>query len=313
MLRALALSTLLIAAVSTDAAQASNQPGNPGQIPQPPQPIPVGPVFVYVIKPGQTNPTGDPLEQLREARITVSGPRRAYDIKALGDNTGDGSPETYLMVAAAPGNRRAIAYSVQTPIDAIDHDLRVFDLALHKQVLFFNEHTLQSQVHRATCPSKQLDAFIAQEQGKGVPKSTTDTYDYKISIDGQDAANVPQILLVEWVNNTTVHLQWPQLIVMGPPNNMGVEVMETFDFQIRVTGPGAPKLLTCAAPASLLAPPRPVLAITPPGGGSNTIKLDGVVLNFPPIFKGGPLKRVYPRTAERTAGNIPKTGPYAAP
>jgi len=313
MFRHLALATLLVA-VSTGSAQASNQPPNPGQIPQPPQPPPIAPVFVYVFKPGQTNPTGDPLEQLREARVTVSGPRAGYDIKTLADNKGDGSPETFVMVAAAPGNRRAIAYSVQTPIGAIDHDLRVFDLALHKQVLFFNEHTLQSQVHRATCPSKQLDAFIAQELGNGVPKSVTDTYDYQLSVDGQDAANVPQILQVDWVNNTTVHLKWPQLIVMGPPNAMSVEVAETFDFQIRVTGPGAPKLVGCAAPASLLAPPRAVFVLTPPGGGSNVIKLDGAVLDFPPISKfPGPLKRVNPRNAARTAGNIPKTGPYAAP
>lgn len=310
--RPLRLALSLLAALSAGAAHAKAGSGDPSHMPQP---VPVAPVFVYVYEPGKTNPSGDPLQQLIEARMTISGPRAGWWVKTLGDNTGDGSPETFFALAAAPANRLAISYSVQLPAGAIDHDLRVYDLAQHKLLLFFNEHSLQSKMHRSTCHSAQLDALIATEAANGVPSATLATYDYQISVDGQDAANVPQILLVEWINNNTVHLKWPQHILMGPQGSFLTQADETFDLQVRVTGSNAPVVLACAQPAAFTQPPRAVHKISPGGtGGAGTIKIDGTALNFPArLLKAGPILRINPRTADMAAGNIPTTGPYAAP
>jgi hypothetical protein len=310
--RPLRLALSLLAAAAAGDALAKAGGGDPSQMPQP---VPIGPVFVYVYESGVTNPSGDPLQQLVEARLTTSGARAGYWVKTLGDNKGDGSPETFHAVVAAPANRLAISYSIQLPPGAIDHDLRVWDLSQHKLLLFFNEHSLQGKMHRSTCHSAQLDGLIASQAAMGVPAATLATYDYQIAIDGQDSANVPQIQLVEWINNNTVHLKWPQHIHMGPQGSFLTTADETFDLQVRVTGSNAPVVLACAAPAALTLPPRPIHALKPGGtGGAGTISIDGTALNFPTrLLKLGPLKRVNPRSADMAAGNIPKTGPYAAP
>ncbi len=285
------------------------------------------PVFVYVTQPGDINPsTGEPRQELRLAELTSIARARARDLAVLGDNLGDGSPENFSQLAASPFNLRAVAYSIQLPIGAIDHDLQVYDLATGEQGLFFNEHTLASIIGRPPCHSPDFDAFLASEMAAGVPAAALAGYNFQIQVEGADSANVPEIETIARVDDEILYLRWPfRVRVTG--TGADVQWQETFELQLNVAG-GMPALAACIAPSAMQSPPGPIVALSPGGSGpQGLITVDGRNVLFPapppklsqvqtlqpqrppsfPTGPGSPTVRLETRTALMAAGTITRT------
>jgi len=230
--------------------------------------------FVYVQETDGKTPDGSDAQVARLARITAglkSGPidPKASDVATLMDTAALASPTSIVWIGASPKNARVLVYSAETPINALDHNLNVWNMATGAAAPLFNEHTASGVIKRGVCPSPVFQNYLTTAYADA-PQPVKDALDFKIAVDGSEGGNVPAPQIHGWADDNRVVLTWMFMLQVSDGALIGPE---TFDLIVNWPAANAKATLTCAPKPAI---PNPATALS----ANPTIRLHGKPVTF---------------------------------
>jgi hypothetical protein len=247
--------------------------------------------FAYLFQTSAVGPDGSPGTQVRLARITagLTLPRfgrpadpKASDVATLLDTATKTSPTQVDWMGVSPLNTRLLVYSSEVPINALDHNLQVWNVATGTGGALFNEHSAASHVNKTTCPSAVFQTYVATAY-PGAPPAVVNALDFKPSVEGMDGANVASPQILGWIDEQKVALKWKFRLQVTD----GSALDDTFSIILTWPTGGGPATMVCA-PAPAIPSPKTVLTADPV-----------IELRKRPVLFG-----MQQRKALRIAGNI---------
>jgi hypothetical protein len=246
--------------------------------------------FAYLIQTTAVGPDGSPGTQVRLARITqgLKPPLFgrppdpvAADVATLVDTAAKASPTQVNLLAVSPKNTRLLVYSSETPINTLDQNLQVWNIATGAGGALFNEHSASNAMNKSACPSAVFKQYVDANYA-GAPPAVVAALDYKLSVEGMDGANIAAPQILGWIDEQKLALTWKLRFNVTD----GTSLEDTFGLVLTWPTSGPPTLACAAAPAI----PKPDTVLT----ADPTNRLRGKAVRF----------GLAPRSALRIAGII---------
>lgn len=255
---------------------------------------PRGARFAFLVRPGETLPDGEPLQEVRLAaaqRPTLpTAGWTARDLQLLIDNRGDGSPETIDGLHVSPSGRRLLVASTALPEGAIDFNHAVFRLADAVLLARFNWHSVAPQVNRNTWPSPRFASLLAQFAADGIPAAELAAMNFAPVTDiGRQTEFAAAVL--GWIDEDTVAIRWSVTLATD-----GLSWQEDVLTNVRFM-PGPNVTLVAPPSAAVLPLPPTMLGLDAAG----RVAIGGLPVGFRDAPGAGPTA---PRVAQAVAGLI---------